>query len=83
MTDARKYRMRLVRAHMDYITAEINDADTNDRKYDLFNLILKMLSSSFCTIPVSNVIVESLSSPKPVRICSSSQVPNVYVAGLV
>lgn len=27
MTDAKKYRMRLVRAHMDYITAEINDVD--------------------------------------------------------
>ena len=27
MTDAQKYRMRLVRAHMDYITAEINDVD--------------------------------------------------------
>ena len=24
MTDSQKYRMRLVRAHMDYITAEIN-----------------------------------------------------------
>lgn len=28
MTDAQKYRMRLVRAHMDYITAEINDIDS-------------------------------------------------------
>jgi hypothetical protein len=27
MTAAKKYRMRLVRAHMDYITAEINDVD--------------------------------------------------------
>lgn len=27
MTDAQKYRMRLIRAHMDYITAEINDVD--------------------------------------------------------
>lgn len=27
MTDPQKYRMRLVRAHMDYITAEINDVD--------------------------------------------------------
>ena len=27
MTDAQKYRVRLVRAHMDYITAEINDVD--------------------------------------------------------
>ena len=27
MTDSQKYRMRLIRAHMDYITAEINDID--------------------------------------------------------
>jgi transposase len=27
MTDAQKYRMRLIRAHIDYITAEINDVD--------------------------------------------------------
>ena len=27
MADAQKYRMRLIRAHMDYITAEINDID--------------------------------------------------------
>jgi transposase len=27
MTDAHKYRMRLVRSHMDYITAEIKDVD--------------------------------------------------------
>ena len=27
MTDSQKYRMHLVRAHMDYITAEINDID--------------------------------------------------------
>ena len=28
MTDSQKYRMRFVRAHMDYITAEINDIDS-------------------------------------------------------
>ncbi|WP_320911867.1 transposase, partial [Eisenbergiella porci] len=28
MTDSQKYRIRLVRAHMDYITAEINDVDS-------------------------------------------------------
>lgn len=28
MTNAQKYRMRLVRTHMDYITAEINDVDS-------------------------------------------------------
>ncbi len=51
MTDAQKYRMRLVRAHMDYITAEINDVD---------KMIENMISSNpdfenavrfLCTIP--------------------------------
>ena len=32
MTDAPKYRMRLVRAHMDYITAEIKDIDSEIEK---------------------------------------------------
>ena len=51
MTDAQKYRMRLVRAHIDYITAEINDVD---------KMIENMISSNpdfenavrfLCTIP--------------------------------
>ena len=51
MTDAQKYRMRLVRAHMDYITAEINDVDS---------IVENLISSSpdyknavqlLCTIP--------------------------------
>ena len=51
MTDAPKYRMRLIRAHMDYITAEINDVD---------KMIGNMISSTpdfenavqfLCTIP--------------------------------
>ena len=51
MTDAQKYRMRLVRAHLDYITAEINDVDS---------MIENMISSDsdyenavhlLCTIP--------------------------------
>lgn len=28
MTDSQKYRMRLVRAHLNYITSTINDIDT-------------------------------------------------------
>lgn len=28
MTESQKYRMRLIRAHLDYITAEINDVDS-------------------------------------------------------
>ena len=52
-------------------------------KRQLLILILKMLSSSSVPFRVLNVIVQSLSSPKSVLICLSSQVPNVYVAGLV
>ena len=47
MTDAQKYRMRLIRAHMDYITAEINDIDkqiesliSSDPDYDKAILLL-------------------------------------------
>ena len=83
MTDAQKYRMRLVRAHMDYITAEINDVDKMIENMISLTLILKMLSSSSVPFRVSNVIVQSLSSPKLALICLSSQVPDVYVAGLV
>ena len=39
MTDAQKYRMRLVRAHIDYITAEINYIDKQTavrNKYFIF-----------------------------------------------
>ena len=43
----------------------------------------KMLSSFSVPFRVSNVIVQSLSSPKLALICLSSQVPDVYVAGLV
>ena len=47
MTDAQKYRMRRIRAHMDYITAEINDIDkqiesliSSDPDYDKAILLL-------------------------------------------
>ena len=51
MTNFQKYRIRLIRAHMDYITAEINDVDS---------IIKSMISSDpdyenavqlLCTIP--------------------------------
>ena len=64
---------------MDYITAEINDVDKM-----IENMIfLKMLSGFSVPFLVSNVIVQSLSSPKSVLTCLNSQVPNVYAAGLV
>ena len=47
MTDAQKYRMRLIRAHIDYITAVINDVDkqiesliSSDPDYDKAILLL-------------------------------------------
>ena len=83
MTDAQKYRMRLVRAHMDYITAEINDVDKMIENMISSNPDFEMLSSSSVPFRVSNVLVPSLSSPKLVLICLSSHVPNVYAAGLV
>lgn len=51
MSDSQKYRMRLIRAHLDYITAKINDVDS---------MIENMISSDpdyenavqlLCTIP--------------------------------
>jgi len=51
MTDAQKYRMRLVRAHMDYITAEIQDIDTQIKSlissYTAFENAIQFL----CSIP--------------------------------
>ena len=52
MTDSQKYRMHLVRAHMDYITAAINDVDSEIKSLNLLILIMKMLSEELlCTIP--------------------------------
>ena len=46
MTDSQKYRMRLVLAHMDYITSAINDIDTMP---DSLIAPYKMLSN--CCVP--------------------------------
>ena len=51
MTDAQKYRMRLVRAHMDYITAEINDIDTSIEKMISSNPDYENAIQLLCTIP--------------------------------
>ena len=48
MTDSQKYRMRLVRAHMDYITSTINDIDT------MLNSLIAPYENAvqlLCTIP--------------------------------
>ena len=48
MTDSQKYRMRFVRAHMDYITSTINDIDT------MLNSLIAPYENAvqlLCTIP--------------------------------
>ena len=48
MTDSQKYRMRLVHAHMDYITSTISDIDSMiDSLVDPYDIAVKLL----CTIP--------------------------------
>ena len=48
MTDSQKYRMRLVHAHMDYITSTISDIDTMiDSLVEPYDNAVKLL----CTIP--------------------------------
>lgn len=48
MTDSQKYRMRLVRAHLDYITSTINDIDTMlDSLISPYENAVQLL----CTIP--------------------------------
>jgi len=51
MTDTQKYRMRLVRAHMDYITAEINDVDSMIEKLISSNPDYENAIQLLCTIP--------------------------------
>lgn len=76
MTDAPKYRMRLVHAHMDYITAEISKVDSMIEKL----ITSGMLSNYFVPFRVLNMIVLSPSSPRLILTQSSSQIPSVYVA---
>ena len=48
MTDSQKVRMRLIRAHMDYITSAINDIDT---KFDELTAPYENAIHLLCTIP--------------------------------
>ena len=64
MTNSPKYRMHLVRAHMDYITAEINDVDCKIANLISSDPDYKNAIQFLITIPGVNVIVRSLSSPK-------------------
>ena len=62
--DSPKYRIRLVRTHLDYITSAINDIDT---MLDSLIVLMKMPSSCYVPFRVLAVTVQSLLSPKLVR----------------
>ena len=51
MTDSQKYRMRLIRAHMDYITAELKDIDSEIEKMISSNPDYENAIGLLCTIP--------------------------------
>lgn len=51
MTDSQKYRMHLVRAHMDYITAAINDVDSEIESLISSDPDYKNAVELLCTIP--------------------------------
>ncbi len=51
MTGSQKYRMRLIRTHMDYITAEINDIDSSIEKIVFSNPGYENAVQLLCTIP--------------------------------
>ena len=51
MTDSQKYRMHLVRAHMDYITATTNDVDSEIESLIAFDPDYENAVELLCTIP--------------------------------
>ena len=51
MTDSQKYRMHLVRAHMDYITAATNDVDSEIVSLIAFDPDYENAVELLCTIP--------------------------------
>jgi transposase len=51
MTDAQKYRMRLIRSHIDYITAELNDVNSIIDKFISSNTDYLNAVQLLCTIP--------------------------------
>lgn len=64
MTDSPKYRMHLVRAHMDYSTAEINDIDREIESLISSDADYENAIPFLMTIPGVKVTVPLLSSPK-------------------
>ena len=79
MTDAQKYRMRLVRAHMDYITAEINDVDKMIENMISSNPDFENAVQFLCTIPgvkrdsaitiISEIGTDMTQFSSPKRLC--------------
>ena len=70
--------MRLVRAHMDYITSAINDIDTMlDSLVAPYENAVQLL----CTIPGVTVTVRSLLSPKLVPIWLRFPIPTLMLLG--
>ena len=51
MTDSPKYCMRLIRAHLDYITVEINDVDSMIENMISFEHDYENAVQLLCTIP--------------------------------
>ena len=51
MTDSQKYRMHLVRAHMDYVTAATNDVDSEIESLIAFDPDYENAIELLCTIP--------------------------------
>lgn len=75
--------MRLIRTHMDYITAKINDVDSMIKKLFSSNPDYINVVQLLCTLPGAKHNSAVTSSPKLVLICLSPVPPNVYVVGLV
>ena len=67
MTDSQKYRMHLVRAHMDYITAEINDPDFENAIQFLMTIPGVKRDSAITVISEIGIDMTQFSSSK--RLC--------------
>ena len=84
MTDAPKYRVRLVRAHMDYITAEINDVDKMIENMIFSNPDFENAVQFLCTIPsVKRDSAITIISEIGTDMSQFGGFQTFYVAGLV
>ena len=83
MTDAQKIPCTPRPRTYGYITAEINDVDKMIENMISSNPDFENAVQLLCTIPGVKRDSAITIISKSVLICLSSQVPNVYVAGLV